>query len=102
MNRYYHPDTDFIRKLGATPPTAQTHGTEDDIAQRLKPLKPNSWRLEGNKLISQTEMGVLVQTIPTDYICRGTDDKGLPILEKIVWLRYNAADRGVKQIRGQK
>ena len=83
MNKYYHPDTDFIRKLGGALPTVQTHGTEEDITKSLTPLKPHSWRLEGNQLIGQTEMGELRQTIPTDYICRGTNDQGLPILEKI-------------------
>lgn len=81
--KYYHPDTDFIRKLGAAPPIATPHVTEEEILKNMKQLKPNSWRLEGNKLIGDTEMGRLVQFIPTDYICKGTDDKGLPILEKI-------------------
>lgn len=83
MPKYYHPDTDYIRKLGAAPPVAIPHMTEEEIAQNMKPLKPNTWRLEGNKLIGETEMGPLVQFIPTDYILTGTDDKGLPILKKI-------------------
>lgn len=83
VSKYYHPDTDYIRKLGATPPSAQAHGTEEDVANNLKPLKPHSWTLEGNKLIGQTDQGRLVQFIPTNYICKGSDDKGLPILEKI-------------------
>ena len=84
MSKYYHPDTDFLRKLNVAPPTVITHTTEEDIAKNMKQLKPNQWRLEGNKLIGETEMGTLVQFIPTDYILTGTDDKGLPILKRVV------------------
>lgn len=84
-SKYYHPDTDFYRKVLDQPaPKATTHGTEDEIREKLVQLKPNTWSLEGNKLTGQTEMGLLVQYIPTDYICSGTDDKGLPILKKVV------------------
>lgn len=66
-----------------TPPATYPHGTEEDIRNNLRQLKPDSWRMEGNKLIGMTDMGDLVQYLPTDYICKGTDDNGLPILEKI-------------------
>lgn len=81
---YHHPDSDFLRKLGVTPPTATPHLTEAEIAQNMQKLQPNSWTLEGNTLIGDTEMGRLVQTIPSDMICTGTDERGLPILRKIV------------------
>lgn len=84
MAQYYHPDTDFIRKLGAAPPTAEAHGTEEDIAKNLKQLLPNDWRLEGNKLIGRTEMGSLVQEIDPAYILTGTDEKGLPVFRRVV------------------
>ena len=69
------------RKL--TPPTRNPHGTEEDIAAKVKPLTPTNWRLEGNKLIADTEMGPLVNFIPTDLILTGVDEKGLPILKRI-------------------
>ena len=50
----------------------------------MKQLKPNSWKLEGNKLIGETEYGPLVQFIPTDRVLTGTDDNGLPIFKQIV------------------
>lgn len=81
---YYHPDTDQMRKWDVPLPTAEVHGTEEDIRANLKPIKAHSWRQEGNRLIAQTDMGELSQTIPIDYICHGTDAKGLPILRKIV------------------
>lgn len=85
MPKYYHPDTDYIRKLGAAPPVAIPHMTEEEIAQNMKPLKPNTWRMEGpGILVGETEMGKLVQNIGTDHICVGTDKNGMPILRKIV------------------
>lgn len=84
MAKYYHPDTDFIRKLGAAPPVAVPHMTEEELQKNMKQLMPNDWRLEGNKLIGHTEFGPLVQYVPTDVILTGTDSKGLPIFKKIV------------------
>lgn len=82
--KYFHPDSDFFRKRNLAVPTVDLHGTEEDIREKLKPLKPNSWTLEGNKLVGKTEMGPLIQYIPTDYICKGADENGLPILEKVI------------------
>jgi len=70
-------------KLGIPPPITSSHGTDQNIADNMKRLIPNKWHLEGNQLIGQTELGELRQSIPTNYICVGTDDKGLPILQKI-------------------
>lgn len=82
---YHHPDEDFFRKvLDAPPPTISEHGTEEDVRANMKQLLPSSWRLEGNQLVGMTEMGELRQTIPTDHILIGTDDKGLPIFHRIV------------------
>lgn len=84
MSKYYHPSTDAFRKLDLDPPEATPHGTPEDITENMKQLMPNSWHLEGNKLIGKTEMGNLVQTIPTDYILTGTDSNNLPIFSKVI------------------
>jgi len=68
---------------GKEPPTSEGHGTDRDISEQMKPLKPRNWRMEGNRLIADTEMGELVQFISTDYILTGTDEDGKPILTKI-------------------
>jgi len=82
---YHHPQEDMFRKFGVPLPTASTHGTEDSIRNSLERLVPNKWTLEGNMLIGETVEGHrIAQTIPTDYICRGSDAAGLPLLEKIV------------------
>lgn len=81
--KYYHPQTDFFRKFSMPAPQTITHGTEDDVKEKMTELKPTKWRLEGNKLIGDTEMGPLVNFIPSNYILKGTDSKGMPILEKL-------------------
>ncbi len=81
---YFHPQADFWRKYELPEPEAIPHGTPDDISNEMKKLMPSSWHLQGNKLIGKTEMGTLVQTIPTDYILTGTDSSGLPVFTKVV------------------
>lgn len=85
MANYHHPDSDFFRKVLKTdPPKATPHITEEELRKNMKQLKPNSWVLRGNQLEGMTEYGKLVQTIPSDYICSGTDENGLPILKQVV------------------
>jgi hypothetical protein len=64
-------------------PDHQPHGTDEDIRANLKRVKPRNWRMEGNELIADTDLGKLVQRIPVDYILTGEDASGLPVLEKI-------------------
>lgn len=75
-------DKDYI-KLGVTPPSKEQHGYDRDISQNMRKLMPNTWTLEGNKLMGQTEMGIVTQFIPTDYILVGTEN-GLPRFRKVV------------------
>jgi len=64
-------------------PVSDQHGvTPDDIASKLKPLNPQNWRQSGNRLIADTEIGEVVNIIPTDYILTGVKD-GKPVLTKI-------------------
>lgn len=72
-----------FQKWGKTPPSHDPHGTPEDIRANLRKLLPTKWTLEGNRLMGMTEAGPYCQFIPTDYILKGTDKKGLPILEKI-------------------
>lgn len=80
---YHHPQEDFFRKLNVPLPSATPHFSEDEILSNMKQLKPNTWKLEGNRLIGKTELGTLVQTIPTDVVLTGTDSNGLPVFKKI-------------------
>lgn len=81
---YHHRDADFWRKYELPEPEAAPHGTEEEILSNMKQLVPNSWKLEGNKLVGKTEMGTLVQYIPTDYILEGSTSDGLPKFKRIV------------------
>lgn len=72
-----------FKNWGVALPSRESHGLSvDDIAKRVEKLSPTNWRLEGNKLIADTEMGPLINYIPTDYILTGVENN-LPILKKI-------------------
>lgn len=72
-------------KYNKARPTHIPHNiSTDDLEKHMRKLQPKKWRLEGNRLIGMTEMGPLVQTIPPQYILKGTDKDGLPIFEEIV------------------
>jgi len=83
MNDYQPYDTEWFKKNDLPAPSLETHGTDEDIRDKLKPLKTWGWKLEGNQLSCQTDHGPLTQTIPSNYICLGTDDSGKPLLKKI-------------------
>lgn len=74
----------FYKKHGKEPPKHFEHGTEEDIANNMKRLRPEAWKLEGNQLVGETEFGTLRQTVPTDMILTGTDEDGRPIFKKVV------------------
>lgn len=59
-------------------PTHDEHGTIEDIFEKAERLLPNSWWLEGNILKGHTKLGLIAQTIPTNYILVGTDKDGMP------------------------
>jgi hypothetical protein len=71
-------------KWGHTPPSSQSHGTEDEIKNNMSKILPDKWYMEGNMLIGESDSGKICQFIPTDYICSGIDNKGLPVLTKVV------------------
>jgi hypothetical protein len=78
----------FDRK-GIQRPTHLPHGVtdtpENPLSEQLERVKCSNWRIEGRKLIADTEHGPLVQWLPTTgYICHGTDKDGYPILTKVV------------------
>lgn len=81
---YRPPNSKWFEDHNLDPPETIQHGLDVDIRQELKTLKVSNWRMEGpGNLIGDTEHGRLVQQIDPSYICKGTDDQGLPILEKI-------------------
>jgi len=72
-----------FQKWNKKPPTSKDHGTEDEIADKMERLMPETWRQEGNLLIGETKVGKLVQRVPVDRILVGTDEDGMPKFEKI-------------------
>ena len=84
MSKYYHPDSDYYRKVLKTEaPKSTAHLTEEELERNMERLMPNSWTLKGNLLEGMTSRGRLVQTIPTSHILVGTDTEGLPVFKKI-------------------
>lgn len=82
--RYYHPQHDYFRKNNLPIPEVFSHGTEEDIRAKLKPLKLSNWRMEGpGCLVADSEVGKVVNHINPSFICTGTDTEGLPVLTRI-------------------
>jgi hypothetical protein len=81
---YKPPFTEWYNKMDVKPPDSVTHGTDEDIRSKLKPTKMWGWKLEGNRLSCNTDMGKLVQSIPTNMILVGETPEGMPILQKMV------------------
>lgn len=70
--------------LGVEPPKVYEHGvTIEDIRANMKQAVCTNWRLVGNILHCDTDLGPLAQTIPPDYVLRGVDENNLPILTKL-------------------
>lgn len=81
---YDETELKFYDRVGARRPSSEPHGVSPNtISEYLRPLKPHSWRLEGNKLIGMTDMGPLVQTISPNKILIGTDAQGLPVFKTV-------------------
>jgi hypothetical protein len=75
---------DWFNRHGLTPPSHTPHGvTPDDIGDKLRPLKARSWRLEGNRLIAETDMGQVVNYIDPAYIMTGIDKNNLPVFKRL-------------------
>lgn len=75
---------EFYKVIGKPGPSKETHGTEEAVLENLKPVKLTNWRLEGNMLKADSNLGPYAYRIPSDYYMSGVDSEGLPILKKIV------------------
>jgi hypothetical protein len=74
----------WYERHGAKPPEHILHDvTPDDLPKKMRRLKATNWRQEGNKLIADTEMGPLINFLPTDVILDGVDNEGLPKFRKL-------------------
>jgi hypothetical protein len=79
-----NPEDKIYEEWGVTPPDRQPHGTETDIQyQMLRPITHGKWTQKGNTIVCGLCPMPHSATIPVDFILKGTDDKGLPILEKL-------------------
>lgn len=68
-------------KWGVEPSKSHEHGQFDE--SMLIPFQADKWWIEGNMLHAEGNHGHFAAPIPTDYLCKGIDADGLPILVKI-------------------
>lgn len=74
----------LFQRLGITLPSHEDHGiTPEQLKEKMTRVQTSNWRLEGTLLTCDTDQGPMGQHIEPGYICKGTDENGLPILEKI-------------------
>jgi hypothetical protein len=74
----------WYERFGHEPPSRTSHGlTPEELRSKLQSINPRNWRLKGNQLIADTDMGPLINYIDPSYILKGFDKKGLPILQKL-------------------
>ncbi len=85
-NKLYSPGyLQWFERMDVPKPLHLEHGVNtEDIGKNLKRLNTTNWKLEGNVLTAETEMGKLTQKVPTDVILTGEDAEGLPVFKKIV------------------
>lgn len=75
---------EFYERHGKTPPERIPHDVNlEDLADKLQKVKINSWRMEGNMLIADTDIGEVANPIPTNYLLIGTDKNNLPKFKKL-------------------
>lgn len=69
-------------KWGVEPIKSDQHGQFDE--SMLVPFEATKWWVEGNELHGEGNHGHVMHVLPsTDYLCKGIDENGLPILVTI-------------------
>lgn len=75
---------DWYARNNLKPPETIDHNlTPDDIGERVQRAVIKSWRQEGNHLIADTDIGEVVNVLPTNLILTGTDKNNLPTFKKL-------------------
>lgn len=77
---------DFYRRTGATPPSHDEHGTDDELEQRRITLSDHAhkWYQKGGFI--ECDRGPFIHGIPvpsTNHILTGTDRQGLPVYKEL-------------------
>jgi hypothetical protein len=70
-------------ELGLTPPESIAHMTEEELREKLTPIHNHRWSQQGTTLSCSCELGTHTTQIPTSHILTGTDNKGMPQLQRI-------------------
>lgn len=75
-----------FQKWKVKPPTSDEHGTEEEIAERIKSQfgAKHVWKQKGNYIFCNAHDGFEHgNRVATDDLLEGTDDKGQPQLTKL-------------------
>lgn len=83
-NQYLNADGSLnYQALGVEPPKHFDHGSDADIRANMQRATPIRWFQRGNELVAETELGEVVNFLPTDMQLTGVDKDNLPILTKL-------------------
>lgn len=83
-NQVLRPDgTLNYEALGVEPPERTPHGTDEDIRSHMQLAKPIRWFQRGNELVADTDLGEVVNLLPTNYMLSGVDKDDRPILTRV-------------------
>lgn len=81
---YEEKELKWFDRQGVKRPEHASHGaTPDNLSEKIRKLDVRNWRLEGNILKGDTDMGPFAQTIPTTHILEGVDEQGLPKFRRV-------------------
>jgi len=75
-------EIDQFKEWGVPLPTRDVHIKDEDIAKNMEKAEVKSWRQEGNKLIAETQLGDVVNFLPTDTMLTGVKNNR-PVLTKV-------------------
>lgn len=80
-----HPEDKIYEEWGVEPPSHESHATEEEIKEALSKPVVHHWKQKGAVLICDAcPWEHATEPRFKDYILTGTDEKGLPILQKVV------------------
>ena len=73
----------LYEELGLEAPEHIAHLTEDELREKIKTPSNHKWSQQGALLSCVCELGHHTTQIPTSHILQGTDERGLPVLQRV-------------------
>lgn len=78
-------NNDFYQKLGVEAPSHEAHGTQEELERKFAENRTHGhiWQQRGSFVVCTSCPFEHSFSVPTSKILKGTDEKGMPILESI-------------------